>query len=804
MARHSLTPFTSAFLLLLLLTIVANAIPFARSLTTVSISETSNQTLICALAIPTPGRNRQPLNCTSLQINNQTQSPYFRPDNRTLFSETVSGDGFVCGLADNPESSTSVLACWRFSAINGSDLQYKVIYDGPAVREIDAGNSHICGIVNSTNRVECWQWHEFRRGAFSASISGRNFSKISVGENFACGIERTNGSNVICVGSNGGIVGREPSGSYVGVAAGVSHACAIPAANGGLSCWGDRAAEGRREGRFVAVASGEKRSCALRENKTVDCWGEDGFALPEALRGTEFVSIEGKRRVFCGVLHSNSSLYCWGYGNGTSGSGDYSVALENVMPGPCRAESECAIGTLPGSGSYCGSGFGVCWSDCLRVESPKTPMPPLPGPAQAPAAEKDGWNGKMVASLVVGCVGCFCLVLIGSFFLFRYWKGRVCRVHDSGRLESGSQVEPGSSEPQQSSSQRERDRSGPVLEKRLSHLISLGNNGTQLEEFSLQVLLDATDNFSEDRKIGAGSFGSVYHGKLEDGREIAIKRAEATASSSFVANVVTKRQEDKDHAFVRELEFLSRLNHRNLVRLLGFYEDAKERVLVYEYMPNGSLHDHLHRPQDDTPLASWSARIKVALDAARGVQYLHDFAIPSIIHRDIKSANILLDEDWTAKVSDFGLSLMGPEDDASHLSLRAAGTVGYIDPEYFRLQKLTSKSDVYSFGVVLLELLSGHKAIHKNESGTPRNVVDYMVPYIMKDEIHRGLDRNVPPPTPPPWPLAVGFLPLVLFGVAAPVGSEAAAASSAGRLVSGSEAMEGFELEDMLEKEKWI
>lgn len=138
----------------------------------------------------------------------------------------------------------------------------------------------------------------------------------------------------------------------------------------------------------------------------------------------------------------------------------------------------------------------------------------------------------------------------------------------------------------------------------------------------------------------------------------------------------------------------------------------------------------------------------MALDAARGIEYLHEYAIPHVIHRDIKSSNILLDAMWTAKVSDFGLSLMGPGEGESHLSLRAAGTVGYMDPEYYRLQQLTNKSDVYSLGVVLLELLSGCKAIHKNENGDARNVVDFVVPYVVQDEIHRVLDPKVPPPTP--------------------------------------------------------
>lgn len=547
-------------------------------------------------------------------------------------------------------------------------------------------------------------------------------------------------------------MGHEPNGSYVEISSGFSHACAI-STNKSLVCWGERKdyVENYPRGNyFVSLALGENRSCALRENQTVVCWGENGFVLPEVLREMEFISIEAKRRVFCGVLNSNFSLYCWGGDGGVMGSSYDYMVFETVLAGPCR--SQCPGRVLPGSGLYCGRGLVVC-SDFSEGEL--TPPEPAPEPVPEQAAKSSsGWSGKMVAYMVVGCVGSFCLVLVCCFFLFRYC--RVIRVHDSGRLdEARTQAEPGSSRRQESINSQQvfsRLGSGPVLEKRLSHLISMGTNGTHLEEFSLEALLEATENFSEDRKIGVGSFGSVYHGKLEDGREVAIKRAEASASSSFAGGggggtKILRQAEDNDNAFVRELEFLSRLNHKNLVRLLGFYEDNKERVLVYEYITNGTLHDHLHK-EENSPLATWYARIKVAVDAARGIQYLHDYAVPSIIHRDIKSANILLDDTWTAKVSDFGLSLMGPGDDVSHLSLKAAGTMGYIDPEYFRLQKLTTKSDVYSFGVVLLELLSGHKAIHKNEDGVPRNVVDYVVPYIGQDEIHRVLDKKVPPPTP--------------------------------------------------------
>ncbi|KAL0009562.1 hypothetical protein SO802_011064 [Lithocarpus litseifolius] len=222
---------------------------------------------------------------------------------------------------------------------------------------------------------------------------------------------------------------------------------------------------------------------------------------------------------------------------------------------------------------------------------------------------------------------------------------------------------------------------------------------------------------------------------------VVIKRAEISKSKPYESYVNDCGYHDK------KLEALSRLSHKNLIRFLGFCEDNNERVLVYDYMKYGNLDDHLHK-HPSTPLMSWAARIRMALDIARGIEYLHVYAVPPIIHRDIKTSNILLDATWTAKVTDFGLSLMAPMDAESPLSLLAAGTVGYIDPEYYRLQRLTTKSDVYSFGVVLLEMLSGYKAIHWDENGVPWNVADFVVPYIVQDEIQKVLDPKVPPPTP--------------------------------------------------------
>ncbi|XP_039024647.1 serine/threonine-protein kinase-like protein CCR4 [Hibiscus syriacus] len=683
-------------------------VSFSVSLSTFSISETSNFTLVCAL-VPS-------LNCSTLS-GTRFRTPF---DPHVSFSGIVSGDGFLCGLRPSFSSpNASVMHCWRFFN-NGATMEFKRIYNGPALTQLEAGNSHICGL-NETNALECWQWPEFNQ-----TWEYRNFSSIAVGEGFVCGLSKE--GKISCHGDIDGVSGQEPKGNYSVIAAGFNHACAISREND-LECWGDTVVDDTPTTRnFNALALGLNRSCGLRTNGTVVCWGQNNFTLPQELERRSFITIKAKRNVFCGVSTLNYSLVCWGDSRFNSSS----LVFSEVQPGPCR--NTCPCGTLPGTGSFCSNGGSVCKA-CVPI-SPSLPSAPSPTQPQNRSTDNN-LNGRMVAFLVVGCVGSFSLLLVVGFFVFRYCKGRRCRIHDSDRLdETNASAYDVSNKPQASLAPA-------VLEKRLSQLTSVGYTICS-EEFSLDNLIQATNNFSEDHKIGVGSFGSVYRATFDDGREVAIKRAEVTSTSSYV--IGTKHREDKDEAFINELKYLSRLHHKNLVRLLGFYEDANERVLVYEYINNGTLHDHLHKLQS-LPFMSWATRLNIALDAARGIEYLHEYAVPPVIHRDIKSSNILLDASWAAKVSDFGLSLLGPEDDESHISLRAAGTVGYMDPVYYRLQRLTTKSDVYSFGVVLLELLSGYKAIHMNENGSPRNVVDFVVPYIARDEIHRVLDRRVPAPT---------------------------------------------------------
>ncbi|GMH22997.1 hypothetical protein Nepgr_024840 [Nepenthes gracilis] len=231
-----------------------------------------------------------------------------------------------------------------------------------------------------------------------------------------------------------------------------------------------------------------------------------------------------------------------------------------------------------------------------------------------------------------------------------------------------------------------------------SHVIEAGNLVV-----SVQVLRNVTNNFSPENELGHGGFGVVYKGELDDGTQIAVKRMEAGLMSSKALN-----------EFQAEIAVLSKVRHRHLVSLLGYSIEGLERILVYEYMPQGALSKHLfHWKSLKLDPLSWKKRLNIALDVARGMEYLHSLAHQSFIHRDLKSSNILLGDDFRAKVSDFGLVKLAPDGEKSVVT-RLAGTFGYLAPEYAVTGKITTKSDVFSFGVVLMELLTGLMALDED------------------------------------------------------------------------------------------
>ncbi|MQL90823.1 hypothetical protein Taro_023429 [Colocasia esculenta] len=247
--------------------------------------------------------------------------------------------------------------------------------------------------------------------------------------------------------------------------------------------------------------------------------------------------------------------------------------------------------------------------------------------------------------------------------------------------------------------------------------------------FTYEELSEITDGFSSQNLLGEGGFGCVYKGRLPDGREVAVKQLKVDGGQG-------------EREFRAEVEIISRVHHRHLVSLVGYCISESQKLLIYDYVPNNTLHYHLH--EEGRPVMEWATRLKVASGAARGLAYLHEDCHPRIIHRDIKSSNILLDNNFEARVSDFGLAKLAV-DANTHVTTRVVGTFGYLAPEYASSGKLTSKSDVFSFGVVLLELVTGRKPVDPSQPVGDESLVEWARP-LMTRALETGEFEDLPDP----------------------------------------------------------
>ncbi|XP_026394787.1 wall-associated receptor kinase-like 1 [Papaver somniferum] len=278
----------------------------------------------------------------------------------------------------------------------------------------------------------------------------------------------------------------------------------------------------------------------------------------------------------------------------------------------------------------------------------------------------------------------------------------------------------------------------------LKQQISSNEGGVETSKiFTAEELKLATNNYNESLILGQGGYGTVYKGTLPDNHTVAIKKSKIVDQSQI-------------EQFINEVFMLTQINHRNVVKLLGCCLETEVHLLVYEYVSNRTLSQHIHH-NSGLPSISWESRLRIAVETAGALAYLHSAAAIPIIHRDVKSANILLDENYTAKVADFGASRLIPLDQ-TELSTVVLGTRGYLDPEYHQTGQLTEKSDVYSFGVVLVEILTGKKPILSERSGELRNLATYFILFMQEDHLLPLLEARVVNEGRPEQVLAVAEL----------------------------------------------
>ncbi|KAK8604468.1 hypothetical protein V6N13_099410 [Hibiscus sabdariffa] len=362
-----------------------------------------------------------------------------------------------------------------------------------------------------------------------------------------------------------------------------------------------------------------------------------------------------------------------------------------------------------------------------RPSPPRRVLTPPPtvnasGPSAPESSNSPNGGIGVAGTVAVGvAVG---IILLGLTGLAVWWCLRKQRKKSHTRLTSGGYVMPSplGSSPRSDSSYTKTQSSAPLIGTSSGSdfvhsppmMAEPGSLGNSKSLFTYEELSKATNGFSDQNLLGEGGFGAVYKGHLPDGREVAVKQLKIGGGQG-------------EREFKAEVAIISRIHHRHLVSLVGYCISENRRLLIYDYVPNNTLYFHLHR--EGMPVLDWAKRVKIAAGAARGIAYLHEDCDPRIIHRDIKSSNILLDNNFEARVSDFGLAKLAL-DANTHVTTRVMGTFGYMAPEYASSGKLTEKSDVFSFGVVLLELITGRKPVDVSQPLGDESLVEWARPLL--------------------------------------------------------------------------
>ncbi|BBN18250.1 protein MpRLK-Pelle_CR4L5 [Marchantia polymorpha subsp. ruderalis] len=637
---------------------------------------------------------------------------------RHALSGITGGDGFVCGLSQLEQTPY----CWGNNIYVPAGVPQmpdsSIKYVG-----ISAGDNHLCAL---------------REGGASVNAEARKKSANA---------SSSLGPWVDCWGYN--MTGSFISQPLLALTAGSFFTCGLFASNRTAICWGDDSGynviQGVPDVAFSSIAAGGYHVCGIEEGslaRTI-CWGRTLAPPGGPPQGVFLNGLVGGKFHSCGLKADTLTPICWG------------LATPSLVPTP---ENESLQFMVAGDYFTCGVSGGslrtVCWGSNYPLPSVAPPVPNTDlgcskgGASCSPPTANSGHNGGTIqVPIIIGelvtAVVVISALLLGAYFWVRYKLAKVALKADDLDSKAPSNNTPPTTAPTTDASlpHHHQHHHAKKSSFRSSSNKTKGGSGRHEEPmnprahvFRYQELQEATGEFGADHEIGRGSFSIVYKGILASGTVVAVKRAMGSTTNP------DKVPESKE--FRNELDLLSRLNHAHLLNLLGYCEEGGERLLVYEYMANGTLFEHLHG--EDKEQLNWVTRLKIAVQAARGLEYLHGYACHPVIHRDIKSCNILLDEEWNARVADFGLSLFGPENSNCPLSEPPAGTLGYLDPEYYRLHYLTTKSDIYSFGVLLLEIMSGRKAI---DMGYPQgNIVEWAVPLIKAGLTRTILDNRIEDP----------------------------------------------------------